>query len=192
MVERRILGQRMPYWPDDPNGLLARASAVAHSRWTGRPGYADQVSAPPASPLARTRTDGHGVPLREVSSFLAVGLGLTGAYVLSDHRLGLPCPLRLATGLDCPLCGGTRMGAALLHGDVGAAWHYNAMALVGVSAVALWWAAAVAFRLGLVRRPPPRLPARWRRPALIAAVAVILAFSVARNLPVGPLAGWQV
>jgi hypothetical protein len=142
--------------------------------------------------LARTRADGRGLPLREVSAFLALGLGLSTAYAASGHRIGLPCPLRLATGLDCPLCGGTRMGAALLHGDVVAAWHYNAMALIGVSAVGLWWAAAVAFRLGLVRRPPPRLSARWRRPALIAAMVLMLAFSVARNLPVGPLAGWQV
>ena len=32
----------------------------------------------------------------------------------STQRLGLFCPFRALTGWDCPLCGGTRMGAALL------------------------------------------------------------------------------
>jgi len=178
-------------------------SAFAHRQRSGTPGstrrqpagggYPQRVISPV---LGRSTPNPAGQPphrlyLRELSAFLAVGLGLTVLYVLSGDRLGLPCPLRLATGLDCPLCGGTRMAAALLHGDITAAWHYNAMVLVGVAAVGLWWLLTIGYKIGLVHRLP-RLPARWQRPAIIAGLVVVLAFSVARNLPVGPLAGWQV
>ncbi|HVL65207.1 MAG TPA: DUF2752 domain-containing protein, partial [Actinomycetota bacterium] len=33
-------------------------------------------------------------------------------------ELGLPCPLKATTGIDCPLCGATRATFALLRGDV--------------------------------------------------------------------------
>ncbi|MBK7687090.1 MAG: DUF2752 domain-containing protein [Rhodocyclaceae bacterium] len=47
-------------------------------------------------------------------------LYLTFAYVVAEY--GLPyipiCPLFLATGTPCPLCGSTRMIGAFLHGDL--------------------------------------------------------------------------
>lgn len=130
--------------------------------------------------------------VREIGSFLAVGTGLSAVYVLSGHRIGLPCPFKLVTGWDCPLCGGTRMGASLMHGDVPAAFHYNPLALIGLTALGLGWLVLIAQRAGIIERRLPTLPKRTRRVLGVAALVVVLAFTVARNLPVGPLAGWRV
>ena len=43
-----------------------------------------------------------------------------------------PCPTRTLLGIDCPGCGTCRMLYSLLHGDLPAALHYNALALVAV------------------------------------------------------------
>ncbi|WP_234019921.1 DUF2752 domain-containing protein [Streptomyces sp. CNH099] len=61
--------------------------------------------------------------------------GAAGAaylYGTNPHDPGhwLPrCPFNWATGLDCPACGATRMAYDLLHGDLGAAFHDNALML---------------------------------------------------------------
>ena len=64
------------------------------------------------------------------AAFFAGGLALSGLYAATGR--GLPCPFRAMTGWDCPLCGGTRMGAALLHGDVQSAFMLNPLALIGL------------------------------------------------------------
>nr|WP_246103446.1 DUF2752 domain-containing protein [Streptomyces piniterrae] len=73
----------------------------------------------------------------------ALGVGLAGAVYLwhtNPHEPGhvlIPCPLKWATGVLCPLCGGTRMAYDLLHADVVTAFHDNMVLLVlGVPAVA--------------------------------------------------------
>jgi hypothetical protein len=48
------------------------------------------------------------------------------------------CPFNWLTGLDCPACGSTRMVHALLHGDIVAAWHFNAAMLVAGLPVLAW------------------------------------------------------
>lgn len=107
-----------------------------------------------------------------------------GVYAVTGH--GLQCPFLLATGLLCPLCGGSRMGAALLAGDVVGAWIWNPFLLSLVSGLGMVWAwTAVAV---VTRRPAglpgplaklDRLPlAFWV--VLLAAVAVV--FGVGRNL----------
>ena len=130
--------------------------------------------------------------VREIGSFLAVGTGLSAVYAVSGHRIGMPCPFKLITGWDCPLCGGTRMGAVLMHGDLPAAFHDNPLALIGLTGLGLGWLVLLAQRAGIVKGRLPALSRRWRRILALAAVVVVLAFSVARNLPVGPLAGWKV
>ncbi|WTG05116.1 DUF2752 domain-containing protein [Streptomyces sp. NBC_00012] len=90
------------------------------------------------------------------------------------------CPLLRFTGLYCPGCGGLRSAHAVAHGDIAAALGSNALAVVGYAAFAALWA------LWAVRA--------WRgRPMSIAAKpvvwwgigAVLLIFSVVRNLPFG-------
>lgn len=73
----------------------------------------------------------------------ALAAGLAGAAYLwgtNPHQAGqwLPrCPFNVVTGLLCPACGGTRMTYDLMHGDVVAAFHDNALLLtLGVPAAA--------------------------------------------------------
>nr|WP_228122358.1 DUF2752 domain-containing protein [Saccharothrix syringae] len=91
-----------------------------------------------------------------------------------------PCPLYALTGIQCPACGSTRMVHALLHGDLAAAWHFNAVMLVaGLPLLAwLWLRWARAARRG---RPNPPVPRRVAVPVLVVAVG----WALVRNLAVG-------
>jgi hypothetical protein len=121
-----------------------------------------------------------------VGAFFAGGLALSALYATSG--LGLPCPFRLLTGWDCPLCGGTRMGDALLHGDVPAAFGFNPLALVGLVILGVlgvvWTVEALggpAFRLPrpLSERLRRVHPMQW----LVIGLLVALICTIARNLP---------
>jgi len=92
--------------------------------------------------------------------------------------IGLACPLKAMTGLDCPLCGATRATFALARGDIGAALDFNALY------VALLPFLAVLVAMWLLRRTAPT-PLRWRRLPLAALVAAA-GYMVVRNLPVAP------
>ena len=125
-----------------------------------------------------------------LSRGLLLGGGLAvaaGALLAAPAVFGVnvipPCPFRTLTGLDCPLCGGTRATRAMLTGDVSAAVDYNllvpVMALV-VLVLGLWWlaarsSAAVSF-VGV--RASVSAKAVWIGVTVIAAV-----FWLARNLP---------
>jgi hypothetical protein len=52
------------------------------------------------------------------------------------ERVPSVCVWRNLLGVRCPGCGGIHAVAALLHGDVALALHYNAFALVVAAAVA--------------------------------------------------------
>lgn len=117
----------------------------------------------------------------------AVGVGgfvLAGVYQLTG--LGIPCVLHATTGLNCPLCGSTRMAAALLRGDLNAAWHFNPVVLVlgplaglAIGYQLLAWALE---SLRVVRLPRLALSPRvtdWLTKAII---ALLIVYGVARNL----------
>ena len=55
--------------------------------------------------------------------FVGYGLSLSGLDAATG--LGLPCPFRALTGWQCPFCGATRLGAALLHADLAGAFAAN-------------------------------------------------------------------
>jgi hypothetical protein len=130
-------------------------------------------------PFRATRAAGY------VGAFFAGGLALSALYATTG--IGLPCPFRALTGWDCPLCGGTRMGGALLHGDVQAAFGFNPLAFValvilGVLGV-LWTVEAAG---GPSVRLPQRLAERLRRVSpmqwLLVGLFVAVIYTVARNL----------
>ena len=70
-----------------------------------------------------------------VAPLATLGAGVGGLVYLwhtNPHDPGqlLPrCPINLLTGLLCPACGGARMTYDLLHGDLAAAFHDNAVLL---------------------------------------------------------------
>lgn len=109
------------------------------------------------------------------------GVGLSALY--SRTGMGLPCPFLQLTGWWCPLCGGTRMGAALLRGDVVAAFWFNPIALValvGATLVGLGW--LVQLLGGPAVRPPAILRrvsySTWMKTLGIA----LIVFTILRNV----------
>ena len=93
------------------------------------------------------------------------------------------CPLYRFTGLYCPGCGGLRGAHAFIHGDFLAALRDNAAGVAAYLGLTVLWTAWV---IGAVRGRPV-----WRfepsRAQLWGAGALLLAFTVVRNLPFG---GW--
>lgn len=92
--------------------------------------------------------------------YAAFGLGVSTLYATTGF--GFPCPFRELTGWECPFCGGTRLGSALLHGDVAAAFAYNPLVfvslVVGVLVGALWLVEAAG-------GPRVRPPVSWQNAA---------------------------
>jgi hypothetical protein len=92
------------------------------------------------------------------------------------------CPSLVVFGVDCPACGSLRGTHNLLRGHVGQALDHNLLlpgflAVLGL-ALALWLRPLVGRPAGTLRLP------RW---ATVGAVALVAAFTVARNLPLAPL-----
>jgi len=123
--------------------------------------------------------------LKWIGGFFAYGLGMSVLY--ASTGVGLPCPFRMITGWNCPLCGGTRMGDALLHLEVGAAFAYNPAALVGLAVLATL---AMLWTVQLAGGPAVRLPKLVRdrlaavRPTtwLAAGVIGMVGYTILRNL----------
>ena len=139
---------------------------------------------PAAPPDARRRSAARS-RLTVTGGILAGGLALSVLYATTG--IGLPCPFRALTGWQCPLCGGTRMGAALLHGDLWSAFSANPVALLAImvlTVLSILW--TVELLGGPAVRPPRRLARRRHRPPvaawLVLGGAAALAYAVLRNL----------
>ncbi|WP_435885014.1 DUF2752 domain-containing protein [Streptomyces tauricus] len=92
------------------------------------------------------------------------------------------CPLLRYTGLYCPGCGGLRSAHAVVHGDLGTALGANAPAVIGYLVFAVLWTVWVVRTVrGRPMRVDPGPPLLW------ALGALLLVFTVVRNLPFG---GW--
>jgi hypothetical protein len=123
--------------------------------------------------------------LKWVAGLFAYGLGLSALYATTGF--GLPCPFRAITGWDCPLCGGTRMGSALLHLEIGAAFAFNPLAMVALVVVGLL---GVAWTVQLAGGPALRPPTAMRKRLVAvrgtwwlgAGLAVLVGYTVLRNV----------
>jgi hypothetical protein len=91
--------------------------------------------------------------------------------------LDLPCPFLAATGLPCPLCGGTRAVALAAQGDA-AFLDYGAVWVVVLLALAVLGLAALA------GRRPPR-PAR-PLPLVLGTLALAWAWALAHTGTIAP------
>ena len=129
---------------------------------------------PPAAPVESLRSR-----MLTLAGFTA----FTGYVYLMDpdKRGAYPlCPSRALLGVDCPACGGLRGTNALLHGRVREALDHNLLLPLLLAAIAVGFGS---WMLPLVGRPQRavRLP-RW---LVVTLGVVVVAFTVARNLP-GP------
>lgn len=120
-----------------------------------------------------------------MGGFAAFGVTLSALYAATGFGLG--CPFQAVTGWDCPLCGGTRLGGALLHGDLAAAFAWNPLVFVGLAGLSvlgvLWVVEAAG---GPKVRLPASLAVRARRLSpthwLVVAGLVAVAYTLLRNL----------
>jgi hypothetical protein len=131
--------------------------------------------------------------LRDPLLVAAMGLAAT-AYVgvVDPNQPGhYPlCPTKYLSGFDCPGCGGLRSVHSLVTGDVAGALDHNAFAVLvllplGVLLWARWFVRA--WR----GDPPSRERSWWQRPAALwTLVAVMVVFTVVRNIPGVALFAW--
>jgi hypothetical protein len=145
------------------------------------PAVRPQIELRPGGPVEKLDSR-----LRGLAAVGAGGLALAGVYQLSGGRIGLPCILHATTGLNCPLCGTTRMAAALMRGDIGAAWAFNGpmtvIAPAAAVAVGYQYLAWGLERLRLARLPRIRLSRRQENVLTYALIAGLLVFGVLRNV----------
>lgn len=94
------------------------------------------------------------------------GLVLAGLAFWAAARGWIPeCRFRLLTTVPCPLCGGTRAGLALVHGEVGQALKLNPLAVLLLAGAAAWLGSV----LVLGRFPRQRLEG-WKLGLFLSAV----------------------
>ncbi|GAA2183489.1 hypothetical protein GCM10009785_27260 [Brooklawnia cerclae] len=120
--------------------------------------------------------------LTRLGAFVLVGGAIAAAHAVLG--VGVPCPFRELTGLQCPLCGSTRAALRLTRGDVASAWSLNALFVVAVGVLIV---CGVVWAVEALGGPAVR-PPRWARPLLrqnrlYVIVGVIgVVFAVVRNI----------
>ncbi|MEU5475204.1 DUF2752 domain-containing protein [Streptomyces lydicus] len=142
-----------------------------------------------SDPVAQARPDTRprGGPARRLAPPLGALAATAAAFAyvgaVDPNRPGhYPvCPLLHLTGLYCPACGGLRSAHAVAHGDLTAALGANALAVAGYAACAVFWV----LWLGRAARGRPTAGPRPRAVHWWALAALLLAFTVVRNLPFG-------
>lgn len=137
------------------------------------------TAAPPAATASRWRR------MRPaLGTAAAIGLASTALRLRDPHQQGSwgLCPLNAMTGWDCPFCGGLRAVNDLTHGDVGSAWHSNALFVSSIPLLVVLWLVWAGRSWNGERR---RLSDRSARVTALVVGVIALAFAVYRNTPWG-------
>ncbi|MEU1212348.1 DUF2752 domain-containing protein [Streptomyces sp. NPDC005791] len=133
--------------------------------------------APPPAPVSRIRR--LAVPVGVMAAVVGA-FGYVAAVDPNEPGHYPVCPMLRFTGLLCPGCGGLRSAHAFAHGDLATALGSNALAVVGFAVFAVVW---LLWTVRASRGTPLRIgvaPRYWWGVG-----AVLLVFSVVRNLPFG-------
>lgn len=115
------------------------------------------------------------------SSIALVSLAGLAMWVRLPDAPAWPCVFRLATGIPCVTCGGTRAMLALLSGDVAAALRWNPLvATAGLAGVPYVVYAVTSVVFGLPRVKVSLCASDWRamRVASVAAIVLTWAFLI--------------
>ena len=114
-----------------------------------------------------------------------VVLGLMYSYIIDPLKSpGFPCTTYKLTSLYCPGCGDTRALHALVHGQIIQAFDYNF--LFPFVVLALAWYFLVGLTTLLFRRRVMWIPQSFPMWGVITVLAVIVLFTVLRNIPQWP------
>lgn len=114
-------------------------------------------------------------------------LGIAGSMFLYYHNpveeSGLPCMIYKLTGFYCPGCGAGRACYSILHGQFYEAFRYNPLLILLLPWLLLYFAiCAVQWAVYGRESVSEHIPA-W---ILYAALFVVLAYGILRNIPVYP------
>ena len=113
---------------------------------------------------------------------LAVLAGILFFFNPSKTALFPPCPFHKLTGLYCPGCGSLRGLHQLLRGRPAAAFALNPLMVLALPFVMYWLCAEALWFCFRKKLPMPYIPAGW----IWALLALIIAYGIARNIPVYP------
>ena len=114
----------------------------------------------------------------------ALLVGCVAAAVIDPTGGPTICPFKVATGYDCPGCGGTRAAHKLFTGHLGAALDHNVLAVLAMPVILWGLFVALTRAFGGPAWRGFSLSPRW---TAIAASALVV-FCVVRNLPMAPFA----
>lgn len=159
------------------------AEPAAPSQQPGSPHDAPGVS----DPEARSGLAGRPAWVRGAIVGGAVVCGCAAIALVNPTDSGVPiCWSSSVLGVDCPLCGGLRTVNSLVRGDVLAAADHNVLLAIALPIVALLW---VVWMVRSLRGRSFRVPAPpvWAWGVL---GVVTVAFTVVRNMDLGPVAHW--
>ena len=111
-----------------------------------------------------------------IGAALAAGCALLYFFNPAGHMFFPVCMFHRVTGWNCPGCGGLRATHQLLHGHLETAFRLNPLFVVAIPA-------GIIFLLWSILKKSPRVKISFRPAWLWIALAVVVAFGVARNLP---------
>ncbi len=110
-------------------------------------------------------------------ALILLGIGALYAVTVTLLGRGIPCPIRLATGFECPGCGVSRMLLALMRLDFAAAFEANAALLCLLPLLAF-----AAGRLVYVYIKRGTMRDRAAETVIWIAIAALLVWGVVRNV----------
>ena len=117
--------------------------------------------------------------IKNTIAILCLGIFL---YILYLHKISLPCPFKLATHLNCPSCGVSRMCVSMLHKDMRRAFYYNQVLFLIFPALVLYY---IFFQIRFIKTGQNR-PGIIEHRILIGIIVLLILYGIIRNMPFWP------